>query len=257
MHASPWQSERVIAHEFMLHSSAHGHISLALLCLFFSSFGASLYFLLSIFTPPSVQHHASVMPPLVIAFLPTHRAPKLRFSVVTASSLRCTFVLFHFHRQCPADIRLTPPYFFSACTNNARPSCPFFLLLSFTNTHTICPQLCHFVVPVGFFNICCFVSRPLPLFFPSLFAVVFCCARWSSCLLPPRPINRSLNHVAVVAVDRQQVAEAHVLRLILFCHSSRLSFCCALLALSAGATKPQCILAVETLHTIACLSAPF
>jgi len=32
-------------------------------------------FFLSIFTSPSVQHHASVMPPLVIAFLPTHRAP--------------------------------------------------------------------------------------------------------------------------------------------------------------------------------------
>lgn len=141
MHGSPWQSERVIAHEFMLHSSAHGHISLALLCLFsfFSSSAASLYFLLSIFTPPSVQHHASVMPPLVIAFLPTHRAPKLHFSVVTASSRRCTFVMFHLRRQRPADIRLTPPYFSSACSSLSK------------NTHTISPRLCPLAVPVGFF----------------------------------------------------------------------------------------------------------
>lgn len=41
-----------------------------------------VYFLLSIFTPPSrppllasVEQHASLMPPLVIAILPTHRAP--------------------------------------------------------------------------------------------------------------------------------------------------------------------------------------
>lgn len=131
MHGSSWQSERVIAHEFMLHSSAHGHISLA-----------SLYFLLSIFTPPSVQHHASVMPPLVIAFLPTHRVPKLSFSVVTASSHRCTFVIFHFHRHCPADIRLTPPYLFSACTDS-RPSCSSFSSC-LSQTHIIGSRFCPF-----------------------------------------------------------------------------------------------------------------
>lgn len=49
------QGEWVIA-PFIVHSSAHGHISIAL----FSQH-------LSIFTPPSVQQRASAMPPLVIA----------------------------------------------------------------------------------------------------------------------------------------------------------------------------------------------
>lgn len=55
MQCSLCQGEWVIA-PFILHSSAHGHISIAL----FSQH-------LSIFTPPSVQQRASAMPPLVIA----------------------------------------------------------------------------------------------------------------------------------------------------------------------------------------------
>lgn len=55
---SLWQGEWVIA-QFILHSGAHGHISISLV-------SQHLCFPLSIFTPPSVQHHASVMPPLVI-----------------------------------------------------------------------------------------------------------------------------------------------------------------------------------------------
>lgn len=137
----------------------------------------------------------------------------------------------------------------------------FFPFLSFTTESAL-----NFVPAprsLRLFNICSFCLAPTPPFFFSFVTFGRCvlvCAVEQ--LLPPRPINRSLNNVAlvpcVVLAKRererrgpkpQQVAKAHGLRPMIICHSSRLSFCRASLALS-DAAKPRCIDAVvETLHT--------
>lgn len=181
MHCCLWQSEWVIAHEFMLHSSAHGHISLVLF------FAASLYFLLSIFTPPSVQHHASVMPPLVIAFLPTHRAPKLRFFVSSIMDVPSSYFTFLLMTTLPLPVCLHHVFLFHSHSH-----------LVFMYIYRIRTKPCTFVVIAIWVSYFLFHHLFASLFYSITFRCCVWYVWWSSCLLPPRPINRSLNHVALV-----------------------------------------------------------